>query len=107
MQPGLLTTICPGRLNRALEEIDRLKQQIKDARTQTRDTSDHSRRNVDQLVADNKRLEKQKSELLVAFKKQLKLISVLRQQKMHVEAARLLQFTEEEFTKTLALEDGR
>lgn len=95
------------RLNRALEEVERLKQQLKDAKLVNRDTNDNSRRNMDQLVADNKRLEKQKNELLGAFKKQLKLINVLRQQKMHVEAARLLAFTEEEFTKTLALEDGR
>ena len=91
----------PRRLNRALEEVDRLKQQLKDARSQTKDTSDSSRRNVEHLAAENKRLEKQKNELLNAFKKQLKLISVLRQQKMHIEAARLLSFTEEEFTNAM------
>lgn len=91
------------RLNRALEEIERLKQQLKDARSQTRDASDSSRRSVEQLIAENKKLEKQKNELLLAFKKQLKLIHVLRQQKMHVEAARLLTFTEEEFTNTMKL----
>lgn len=93
------------RLNRALEEIERLKTQLKDAQTSVRSTGDNARKGNEQLIADNKRLEKQKAELIVAFKKQLKLIDVLRRQKMHVEAARLLSFTEEEFTKTLELGD--
>eukprot|EP00656_Telonema_subtile_P043002 TRINITY_DN4919_c0_g1_i2.p1 TRINITY_DN4919_c0_g1~~TRINITY_DN4919_c0_g1_i2.p1 ORF type:complete len:356 (-),score=96.60 TRINITY_DN4919_c0_g1_i2:4-1071(-) len=91
------------RLNRALEEVERLKGQIKDSQSNARNTGDSLRKGHDQLVADNKKLEKQKAELIVAFKKQLKLIDVLRRQKMHVEAARLLSFTEEEFTKTLEM----
>jgi len=51
--------------------------------------------------ADVRRLERQKSDLLSAYRKQMLLIDLLKRQKLHIEAARLLSFTEEEFTKVL------
>lgn len=53
------------------------------------------------VLAANKQLERQRSELLAAFKKQLKLVDLLKRQKVHMEAARMLQFTEDEFIAAL------
>jgi uncharacterized membrane-anchored protein YhcB (DUF1043 family) len=46
------------------------------------DLTDQERRRFEELVANNKRLEKQKAELISGFKKQLKLIDVLKKQKV-------------------------
>lgn len=89
------------RLNRALEEVEKYKSDLQRMKTTSRESSDGERRRVEQLVAENKRLEKQKNELMSGFKKQLKLIDVLKRQKMHIEAAKMLAFTEEEFVKAL------
>lgn len=89
------------RLNRALEEAEKYKTALKKEKTQSKDTGEQDRKRIEQLLAENKRLEKQKNELMTGFKKQMKLIDVLKRQKMHIEAAKLLQFSEEEFVKAL------
>ncbi|KAL9985668.1 hypothetical protein ACROYT_G008094 [Oculina patagonica] len=89
------------RLNRAIEEAEKYKTALQKAKSQSKDSGEQDRKRIDQLLAENKRLEKQKNELMAGFKKQMKLIDVLKRQKMHIEAAKLLQFSEEEFVKAL------
>jgi chromosome segregation ATPase len=93
------------RLNRLIEEVERYKVQIKELKSNEGDVNERSKREVERLTQDNKRLERQKNEILTAYKKQLKLIDILKRQKMHLEGARLLAFSEEEFLKTLELGD--
>ncbi|XP_043994304.1 testis-expressed protein 9-like [Gambusia affinis] len=57
--------------------------------------------NIENLLAENQNLKKQKYDLILGFKKQTKLIDILKRRIMHLEAAKLLSFTEEEFIKTM------
>lgn len=92
-----------SRINRLQEEVDRLKIENKQQRLTVDDKSDEVKKNYEKVVQENRKLEKQRNELLQAFKKQLKLIDILKRQKTHLEAAKMLNFTEEEFIKALDL----
>ncbi|XP_061526606.1 testis-expressed protein 9 isoform X3 [Phycodurus eques] len=89
------------RLTRALDEVERLKSELNKSKQMNRDKTNEEQQTRENLLAENKLLKKQKGELVVGLKKQLKLIDVLKRQKMHLEAAKLLSFTEEEFIKAL------
>lgn len=88
-------------LKRALETVDRLKGQVSQMEQLVSASSAGQHAAAAEAVERVKRLEKQRGELLVVFKKQMRLVDVLKRQRVHMEAARLLQFTEEEFMKTL------
>ncbi|XP_045385857.1 testis-expressed protein 9 [Lemur catta] len=94
------------RLNRALEEADKYKLELSKLRQDNKDIANEEQKKIEVLKSENKKLEKQKGELMIGFKKQLKLIDVLKKQKMHIEAAKMLSFTEEEFMKALEWENS-
>ncbi|XP_036400393.1 testis-expressed protein 9 [Megalops cyprinoides] len=89
------------RLNRALEEAEKFKLQLNKIKQSSKDSANQEHQKMELLQAENKKLEKQKAELIAGFKKQLKLIDILKRQKMHFEAAKVLSFTEDEFMKAL------
>ncbi|XP_021561996.1 testis-expressed protein 9 [Carlito syrichta] len=89
------------RLNRALEEAEKYKLELSKLRQNNKDIASEEQKKIEVLKSENKKLEKQKGELMIGFKKQLKLIDVLKRQKMHIEASKMLCFTEEEFMKAL------
>ncbi|KAM4593252.1 testis-expressed protein 9 [Odontesthes bonariensis] len=100
-QAAAVHSTAEVRLNRALEEVERLKTQLNKMEQINKDKKSEEHQSQENVLAENKMLKKQKTELIVGFKKQLKLIDILKRQKMHYEAAKLLSFTEDEFMKAL------
>ena len=58
-----------AKLNRALEELEKMKMQLREARAIEQGKNEGQRRDMERLVEDNRKLEKQRNELLQAFKK--------------------------------------
>lgn len=92
------------RINKLSEDIEKMKVNHRQDKITPKMASgnDDDKGNM-KLINENKKLEKQRNELLVAFKKQLKLIDLLKRQKTHLEAAQMLKFTEEQFIQALEL----
>ncbi|KAF4682652.1 Testis expressed 9 [Perkinsus olseni] len=91
------------RISRITEELEKAKAAVREARSKHKDETVHDKRETDRMLGEIRKLERQRAELIGAFKKQMKLIDILKRQKIHVEAARLLSFTEEEFISALEL----
>ena len=79
-----------------IEELDKKNIVITSSTTQQIKEKENEK-----LIQENKKLEKQKNEIYAAFKKSLKLCSILKREKIHLENARLLAFTEDEFKNLL------
>ena len=90
------------RLNRALEEAAKLRGQLLAAERDKKDALENGKKSVDELTLKTKFLEKQRNELLHGFKKQMELIDVLKRQKLHLEAAHVLKYTEVRCTVEIA-----
>ena len=90
-----------AKMNRVLDELNRCKEALNRHKIQKKEDMADLRNQLTDQTKEIRKLERQRSELINAFKKQGQLIEILKQQKLHLEAARLLQFTEEEFSKLI------
>jgi hypothetical protein len=70
------------RLNRSLEELEKLRTVIHNHERDDKELRDLTRKKDEEVATVIKRLEKQKSELLLGFKKQMQLIDNLKKQKV-------------------------
>ena len=92
------------RLERALSQVSKYEKALEAAKFSKRSIdADHSgtnkeRRELQSLVH---RLETQRRELVFAIKKQQAYIGILKRQKIHADASKLLDLTEEKFIKAV------
>ena len=63
------TSSKEAKLNRALEEVEKLKLQLRESKMDETSKNEQIRRDLDRMSEDNKKLERQRNELLQAFKK--------------------------------------
>ena len=91
------------RLSRALEECNKYKTIVQNqTKQENKDKLELQQTKGKEILTKKIRLlEKQRNELLNAFQKQMKLIDVVKKQKVHAEASKFLNITEEEFMKVL------
>ncbi|CAK4077892.1 unnamed protein product [Aphanomyces euteiches] len=88
------------RLDRAVAELEKVKAELKKVKD-GKGGSAVPRVEFERVVRENSVLDKQKAELVTLVKKQSKLIDILKRQKIHLEAAKNIAFSEDEFSKTL------
>lgn len=89
------------RMSRALEECAKYKAILSKATEEKRQSGTISKEEKDDLMKKIKSLEQQRRDLITAFKKQMKLIDILKRQKLCIEAAKVLSIAEEEFMKVI------
>jgi DNA polymerase III delta prime subunit len=88
-----------ARLRKAELELKSAKEEI--AELKSRQDSDSAASQIARLTEENRQLTRQRGDLLLCLRKQNKLIDVLKRQKLHLEAAKLLQLTEAEYTEAV------
>lgn len=85
------TSALEVRLHRALEEVERYKAEVAGMRMSAGESAKETKAALTAAQLTIKKLEKQKADLVTAFKKQLKLIDILKRQRIHVSSVALAE----------------
>jgi len=72
------------KLNRALEDAEKYRKLLQKEKYETKNSTDVQNTELLKLREENKKLNRQKMELFAAFKKQLKLIDILKKNKKYI-----------------------
>jgi len=89
------------RLQRALDEVQKYKSEMAELVRKNRDQGTVTRHQFDEASKETQKQKRLNSEYKSVIQKQSKLIEILRNKCTHLEAARVLEFTEEEFLRAL------
>lgn len=90
------------KLRAVTAELDKLRSE-QGKMIQCEAERDRFHETAERIAQENRSLEKQRSDLVAAFRAQAKLIDVLKRQKAHLESAKLLEISEQEFVRVLGL----
>ena len=91
------------KLSNLMKEIDEYKINFQSNATNRKQTKseNNQEKNIHQAYERLKMTENQNSQLIFAFKKQLRLIDILRRQKIHIEALKFMQIREQDIKQTI------
>lgn len=89
------------RLNRSLEDNEKLRNTVKCLNIEEKELRNQIRKSDEEKRLAIKKLEKQRSDLIQAFKRQTLLVGNLKKQNACLAASGKIQFTEEEFARLL------
>lgn len=77
------------RITKLTEELEKIKIEAKNNKLTTTEDRADTTKLTDRLLQENKKLDRQRGELLQAFRKQLRLVEILKRQRVHLEAAQM------------------
>ena len=89
------------KLSRALEECEKHKQMLSKATEETKKFGSKSNECIEELAKKARTLERQRNDLVQAYRKQMKLIELLKRQKVHLELAKQLDIREADFLQVI------
>ncbi|CAG5092059.1 Similar to Tex9: Testis-expressed protein 9 (Mus musculus) [Cotesia congregata] len=89
------------KLNRSLEDNEKLKNSLKSSKNEERNNVNKIRKLEDHIKVITKNNERLRQELVQAFKKQSLLVDNLKKQKAYLETSRQVELTRDDFLKII------